>query len=175
MVYSVDRFSRSGANAIYIAEQLRKENIKIFAVTQPSDTFTANGKMQQNMQFIFSEYDNDLRPEKCTSGTKEMLLHGYWPSKAPLGYDQKIRKKRDNTGMQERQKTTINETGKLIRKSFYWKADDKLTNAEIIAKLKVLGLKLPKQTLSEIFSNVYYCGLMTHNLLNGDVVKGNIS
>lgn len=173
MVYSVDRFSRSGANAIYIAEQLRKENIKIFAVTQPSDTFTANGKMQQNMQFIFSEYDNDLRREKCTSGTKEMLLNGFWPSKAPLGYDQKTRKKRDNTGMQERQTTTINEKGKLIRKAFYWKAEDELTNSEILAKLKALGLKLPKQTLSEIFVNPYYCGLMSHNLLNGEVVEGN--
>src|SRR6185437_7931906 len=52
MVYSLDRFSRSGANAIYIANELRNENIKIFAVTQPSDTFTPTGKMQQNMQFI---------------------------------------------------------------------------------------------------------------------------
>ncbi len=174
MVYSVDRFSRSGANAIYIAEQLRKENIKIFAVTQPSDTFTANGKMQQNMQFIFSEYDNDLRREKCTSGMKEMLLNGYWCHKPPLGYHQITRKKRDtNKEMTERQITTITETGKLIRKAFYWKAEDKLTNSEILSKLKALGLTLPKQTLSEIFVNPYYCGLMTHNLLNGEVVKGN--
>ena len=174
MVYSVDRFSRSGANAIYIAEQLRKENIKIFAVTQPSDTFTANGKMQQNMQFIFSEYDNDLRREKCTSGMREMLLNGYWCHKPPLGYSQITRKKRDtNKEMTERQITTITETGKLIRKAFYWKAEDQLTNAEILAKLKALGLKLPKQTLSEIFMNPYYCGLMSHNLLNGEVVEGN--
>ncbi len=172
MVYSVDRFSRSGANAIYIAEQLRKENIKIFAVTQPSDTFTASGKMQQNMQFVFSEYDNDLRREKCTAGTKEMLLNGYWPTKAPLGYDQITRKKRDNRNLAERQIITINEKGKLIRKAFYWKAEDELTNAEILGKLKLLGLKIPKQLLSDIFSNPFYCGLMSHNLLNGEVVKG---
>lgn len=172
MVYSVDRFSRSGANAIYIAEQLRQENIKIFAVTQPSDTFTPSGKMQQNMQFVFSEYDNDLRREKCTAGTKEMLLNGYWPSKAPLGYDQITRKKRDNRNLSERQTITINEKGKLIRKAFYWKADDELTNAEILDKLKLLGLKLTKQVLSDMFSNPFYCGLMSHNLLNGEVVKG---
>lgn len=172
MVASVDRFSRSGANAIYIADQLRKENIKIFAVTQPSDTYTANGKMQQNMQFIFSEYDNDLRREKCTSGTKEMLLQGYWSSKAPLGYDQKTRKKRDNMGMSERQTITINEKGKLIRKAFYWKAEDRLTNSEIISKLAVLGLKLYKQQLSDIFINPFYCGLMAHKLLDGQVVEG---
>ncbi|MGZ4100238.1 MAG: recombinase family protein, partial [Bacteroidia bacterium] len=91
MVYSVDRFSRSGANAIYIAEQLRQENIKIYAVTQPSDTGTIAGKFQQNIHFLFSEYDNDLRREKCVAGIKEMLLNGYWPIKAPIGFDQKTR------------------------------------------------------------------------------------
>ena len=101
-----------------------------------------------------------------------MLSQGYWSSKAPLGYDQKTRKKRDNTTMSERQTITINEKGKLIRKAFYWKAEDKLTNSEIISKLAVLGLKLYKQQLSDIFNNPFYCGLMAHKLLDGQVVKG---
>lgn len=171
-VYSVDRFSRSGANAIYIADQLRKENIKIFAVTQPSDTFTPSGKMQQNMQFIFSEYDNDLRREKCVAGTKEMLLNGYWPNNPPLGYDQITRRKRSNTEMEQRQIITINEKGKLIRKAFYWKAEDHLTNSEIIVKLAALGLKISKQQFCKLISNPFYCGLMAHNVLGGEVVQG---
>jgi site-specific DNA recombinase len=171
-VYSVDRFSRSGANAIYIADQLRKENIKIFAVTQPSDTFTPSGKMQQNMQFIFSEYDNDLRREKCISGTKEMLMNGYWANNPPIGYNQKTRSKRKNLDMVVRQEIFINEKGKLIRKAFLWKADDRLTNAEIMVKLNALGLKVSKQQLCKILSNPFYCGLMVHNVLNGEVVQG---
>lgn len=172
MVYSVDRFSRSGANAIYIADELRKENIKIFAVTQPSDTFTATGKMQQNMQFIFSEYDNDLRREKCKAGMKEMLLNGYWCTKAPLGYTQVTRRKRENLDLDVRQRITVNETGKLIRKAFYWKAEDKLSNTEIISKLKNLGLTISKQKMPEILANPFYCGIMSHNLLNGEVIEG---
>lgn len=172
MVYSVDRFSRSGANAIYIADQLRKQNIKIYAVTQPADTFTPTGRMQQNMQFIFSEYDNDLRREKCVAGIKEMLMNGYWPNNPPMGYDQKTRRKRENLDMAQRQVITINEKGKLIRKAFYWKAEDKLTNAEILVKLAALGLKVSKQQLCKIFTNPFYCGLMAHNVLNGAVVQG---
>ncbi|HWY09918.1 MAG TPA: recombinase family protein, partial [Bacteroidia bacterium] len=172
VVYSVDRFSRSGANAIYIASELRKENIKIFAVTQPGDTFTSAGKMQQNLQFIFSEYDNDLRREKCTAGVKEMLLNGYWPMRAPMGYNQITRKKRDNLNLEQRQKITVNATGLLIRKAFYWKAKDKLSNAEILERLKKLGLNLNKNTLCDILRNPFYCGIMTHNFLNGQVVEG---
>lgn len=166
MVYSVDRFSRSGANAIYIASELRKENIKIFAVTQPADTYTATGRMQQNMQFIFSEYDNDLRREKCTAGMREMLLKGQWCSKAPLGYDQVTNKKT------KEQTISVNETGKLIKKAFYWKADQNLSNTEILSKLKDLGLNLRKQKLSELFANPFYCGILSHNLLNGEVLEG---
>jgi site-specific DNA recombinase len=76
VVYSVDRFSRSGANAIYIAEQLKKQGISIVSVTQPTDSTTASGSLQQNIQFIFSEYDNQLRREKCVTGTRESLLRG---------------------------------------------------------------------------------------------------
>jgi DNA invertase Pin-like site-specific DNA recombinase len=35
IVYSVDRSSRSGANAIYIAQQLKQSGVVIFSVTQP--------------------------------------------------------------------------------------------------------------------------------------------
>ena len=31
---------------------------------------------------------------------------------------------------------------------------------------------MPKQTLGGIFSNPFYCGFMSHNLLNGEVIKG---
>ena len=172
LVYSVDRFSRSGANAIYIASELRKENIKIFAVTQPSDTGTINGKFQQNIQFLFSEYDNDIRREKCTAGIKEMLLNGYWPTKPPLGFNQKTRKKKDKNPMQERQIVTINETGELIRKAFYWKAEEHLSNLEILKRLEKFGLKMGLQSLANIFTNTFYCGVLTHNALNGMVVEG---
>ena len=63
VVYSVDRFSRSGANAIYITEQLKLVGISVVSVSQPTDVNTPSGCLQQNIQFIFSEYDNQLRRE----------------------------------------------------------------------------------------------------------------
>ncbi len=172
VVSDVTRFSRSGANAIYIAEQLRKENIKIYSVNNPADTNTATGKMQQNMQFIFAQYDNDLKREKIISSGTQMLSQGYWCTKAPLGYTQVTRHKRYNTDLPVRQIITINETGQLIKKAFYWKAVDKLSNAQILHKLESLGLKLRKQKLDKIFANPFYCGVLAHNWLNGQVVEG---
>ena len=164
VVYSVDRFSRSGANAIYISSELKKEGISIFSVTQPSDTSTSSGSLQQNIQFIFSQYDNDLRREKCMAGMKEKLMQGYWLTVAPIGYDRITRNK--EYGM------VVNEKGKLLKKAFYWKANNGLSNQEILGKLEVLGLKMNKQKISKIFRNPFYCGMIAHNFLEGKVVEG---
>lgn len=165
VVYSVDRFSRSGANAIYIASQLTKQGIKIQAVSQPTDTETPSGALQQNIQFIFSEYDNQVRKMKCSAGLKERLLKGLTYGFDPRGY-----KREYISGKEFRH--VLNEEGLLIRKAFQWRAQGKLTSNEIIAKLKAQGMEISSQQLSKIFHNPFYCGLIVNKLLDGQVVEG---
>ena len=164
IVYSVDRFSRSGANAIYIAQQLKQQGVIIFSVTQPTDTTTANGSLQQNIQFIFSEYDNQLRREKCITGIKEALLRGEWCQAAPIGYER--------GKMAGKKSWVVNEQGRLLRKAFLWKATEEVSNEEAKERLQKLGLKVSHQQMSSIFRNPFYCGLLSHNLLEGQVVEG---
>jgi DNA invertase Pin-like site-specific DNA recombinase len=158
IVYSVDRFSRSGANAIYIAEQLRKQGVVVLSVSQPTDASTANGSLQQNIQFIFSEYDNQLRREKCMTGIKEALLRGEWCHAAPIGYEQKK--------VNGKRTWVVNAQGELLRKAFMWKATEKISNEEAKERLNRLGLKVSHQQMSSIFRNPFYCGLMAHNIHN---------
>jgi len=164
IVYSVDRFSRSGGNAIYITENLKKQGVIVLSVTQPTDTSTPSGSLQQNIQFIFSEYDNQLRKEKCMSGVKEALLRGEWCHKPPFGYDIV---KRDGKRM-----IVINEKGKKLKKAFLWKAEGVGTE-EVRKRLAALGIKFCHQSLSNILRNPFYCGLMSHNALEGKLVEGN--
>jgi site-specific DNA recombinase len=165
IVYSVNRFSRSGANAIYIAEQLKKQCIVVCSVTQPTDASTASGSPQQNIQFIFSEYENQQRREKCMAGVKEMLLCGEWPTAPPIGYD--IIKTNGKRSI------ILNKDGKLLKKAFYWKANEKVSSEEIIKRLAAQGLKISNQRMSAFFRNPFYCGLMVHTALEGQVIEGN--
>ena len=164
IVYSVDRFSRSGANAIYIASELKKQGITVYAVTQPSDSSTASGSLQQNIHFIFSEYDNQMRREKCIAGTREKLLMGNWATKAPLGYD--------NVKINGEKKIVINAKGKMVKKAFEWKAHEGLTNVQIVERLSLQGLPLHKQMITKIFENPFYCGIISHKMLDGAVIEG---
>lgn len=164
IVYSVDRFSRSGANAMYIAEQLKKHGIVVFAVTQPADARTSSGRFQQNIHFIFSQYDNELRREKCMTGVRDTLLSGVWCSTVPLGYDI-IR----SEGQPKR--IVLNAKGKLVKLAFEWKATG-MSNEDVRRKLAEKGLKLSNQRVSDMLRNPFYCGLMVHKALEGQIREG---
>ena len=133
------------------------------AVTQPIDTNSHAGALQQNIQFIFSKYDNDLRRQKTIDGMREKLLRGEWIGHAPTGYS--------FVKGAETQTIVINERGELIKQAFIWRSNG-MTYPQILGKLKHRGLNLIKQSLSRIFRNPFYCGFMTHNLLRGEIVRG---
>src|SRR4051812_4634864 len=88
LVYTLDRFSRTGGGAIKLAEELReKYGVSVFAVTQPADTSNASGVLQQSIHFIFSQYDNQLRKQRAVAGMKEKFSKGIWVIRPPMGYD----------------------------------------------------------------------------------------
>jgi site-specific DNA recombinase len=165
LVYSLDRFSRTGDSAIYITSQLKNIGINVLAVTQPIDTNSHAGALQQNIQFIFSKYDNDLRRQKSIDGMREKLLRGERMGPAPIGY------KYDRTHGTNEQRLVFNEQGPLVKQAFIWRTEGK-TYPEIIHLLKKSGLKLSNQNLTRIFHNPFYCGLISHNFLNGQLVQG---
>lgn len=86
IVYSYDRFSRTGANGAYISEQLKKQGIVTLSATQEVDVESASGSFQQNLYYLFSQFDNELRRDKSVTGMREKLRNGYWIGPVPVGY-----------------------------------------------------------------------------------------
>lgn len=164
IVYSVDRFSRSGANAIYITEQLKHTGISVISVSQPTDVSTPSGILQQNIQFIFSEYDNQLRREKSMAGMRDKLLRGEWCVKPPKGYD--------IVTINGKRSIVVNKDADLIRKAFLWKLFERIPQAEIRDRLAGMGLRIARNSISSLLRNTFYCGILTNKLLEGRVVVG---
>jgi site-specific DNA recombinase len=165
IISHIDRFSRTGANAIYIKEQLKIHHVWLQAATTPVDPKTSIGDFQQNVQFIFSHYDNQVRKERTIMGTKQALMNGHWCAKQPFGYDSiKI------SG--QPRKIVVNETGRLLKKAFVWKATEQITHDEICVRLKKLGINIDHRRITDILRNPFYCGLITHNCLEGQIVEG---
>jgi site-specific DNA recombinase len=164
LVYTLDRFSRTGGGAIKIAEDLReKHGVTVFAVTQPADTSNPSGVLQQSIHFIFSQYDNQLRKQRAVAGMKEKYEKGIWVTKAPMGYD--------IVRTSGERKIVVNAIGKKLRKAFIWKSEG-MKNDEIIGKLNAMGVQMYKQQMTKIFKNPFYCGLIANAMLNGRVIEG---
>ncbi|MFT2009772.1 transposase [Pontibacter sp. 13R65] len=59
-----------------------------------------------------------------------------------------------------------------MKKAFAMKAEQHLSNVEILEWLSKMGLRLTKQRISEIFKNSFYCDVITHSMLGEEVVQG---
>ena len=166
IVYSLDRFSRAGEQAMVIVRTLKDRGVTVESVSQPIDSDTPAGDFMQKILLLVSQFDNSLRKEKCTAGMKECLERGDWYSRPPIGYEK-------DYASTNKHALKIDERGRLLAKAFRWKADEELTDSEVRQRLKALGMDISKQKLSEIFHNPFYCGKIRHNLLGDKIVKGN--
>ena len=162
--YSYDRFSREGGKAIVAKDELRKMGVIIKSASLPIDTNNPMGSAMEDFQLIMSKVDNDMRRSKCIAGMISKMKQGHWCGQAPTGY-----KWNKNKG-----ELVFHETkAPLIKKAFKWKYNDpNVTIEEIRKKLRKMGLTVSKPTMNRIFQNPFYCGMIAHNLLNGEVVEG---
>jgi len=96
---------------------------------------------------------------------REKLLRGEWLGNTPTGYSY------DKTHGTKEQRIIISEKGAFVKQAFEWRAEGR-SYEEIIHKLVQHGYKIPFQLLTDMFRNPFYCGMISHNLLNGEIVKG---
>ena len=166
LVSSYGRFSRTGSEASVLKALLKSKGIYVVSATQPVDPDSATGEFMQDILLLFSKFDNTIRKDKCVGGVRDCLLRGEWAFRAPFGYDHY---KTDKT-----HHLKVNEKGEILRKAFYWKAYEGLSNPEICDRLKALGITMNRKRLSEIFLNPVYCGYIKNTLLDeGVLIKGN--
>lgn len=167
IVYAFDRFSRTGANGTYLAEELKKKGVDVKSATQHVDSTTTAGGFQRDIFFAFGKFDNEQRRDRTMDGMKDKLRRGHVCGSIPFGYTN------TNPGRSKNPKLIINEEGKLLSKAFNLKAKHDLTHQEITDRLKKFGWKKNRKRLSEYFKNPFYCGYIVSSLIPGEVIKGN--
>ena len=166
IVYSYDRFSRTGANGAYISEQLKKQGIAVISATQEIDVTTSAGTFQENLYHMFSHFDNQIRRDKSITGMQEKLRRGYWTGAYPFGYTN------TNPGKGKVPNFVISEKGKLLKQAFLWKADFNMSHVEIARRLEEKDLHIKAKKLTDLFRNPFYCGLIVNSLIPGEVIEG---
>lgn len=166
IVLSMERFSRTGGNAIHIKDKLKEQNILIESATQETDGSTPSGDFQQNLYLLFGKMENELRRQKTLAGMQEMARQGYLPNRAPVGY-------RHVKGADWDNRIVIDEKkGPLIKKAFELKAEQGKSHTEIAEILNNAGLKLDRKRLTVILKDPFYCGILSNGYLPGEIREG---
>lgn len=173
MIYKMSRFSRTGANAIGLVNELiRVHGVHLIEVSTKKDTTTPRGEFEIIESLQYARKENIERLEVTIPGMIAFLKNGNWLGKAPRGYNhygKRVKKSDFHNGVQ---RLEINNEGKLLIKAWKWKLNG-MADYQIRYKLAKHGLVIKKQSLSAMWRNAFYCGINTNSLLKGEVVIGN--
>jgi site-specific DNA recombinase len=167
IVFNYDRFSRTGAAASHISEELSRQGVTVKSVTQDIDTSTAIGRLQENFFHLLNNFDNRLKSDRTIINTKEVMLKGYWPYQTPLGYLNLKPKHRACF-----HEYVITESGKHLRKGFQMLTERKYFYYEIVDYLMQRGVEISTKSFRHVFSNPFYAGYVTGSLLGGKLIEG---
>lgn len=171
-IRTINRFSRSGGNAITIVNELiDKLGVHIIETSTGLCTDNEYQKLEIFKKLLDARRENLDRLKLTLPGMKSFLEKGNWLGKAPIGYITKGKKVTDFSRMQATQEIIISDEGQHIKKAWQWKLAGE-RDYVIRQKLNSLGIKMSKQKISEMWKKPFYCGVSVNNLLDHPV-KGN--
>lgn len=173
LIYKMSRFSRSGSGGIAVVHELvDKLGVHLIETSTGLSTLNIRDKNTLLGKLVDAEKENIERLEITVPGMKSFLRKGKWLGKAPLGYDHYGPRVKDVSKYAPEQKLKINDQGRLLQKAWQWKLEG-VRDFQIIQQLKVLGLTMSKQAMSDLWRKPFYCGVIANRMLEGEVTNGN--
>ena len=135
VVYNITRFSRDVHDHQVVKARLSQYGVALRSVTEPIDE-TAVGRLNGNLMSAIAQFDNDVKSERTVVGMKAALKLGHWTHKAPIGYENGDKKKKDPSLVLD------TERAPLMRRAFELAAEHPLV--DVLAEVTRLGLTTRK-------------------------------
>ena len=173
LIFIVNRFSRSGGSAVALLNELIHDHgIHLIEVSSGKDTTSELGEYEIMQLLLSAKKENMSRMDVTIPGMKSFVRKGNWLGTAPRGYRHQGKRVNNLEDFSGTQIITINDDGNLLKKAWKWKLEGEFDYV-IRQKLKLLGLVVSKQWLSQMWRKPFYCGISTHKFLDGKPIKGN--
>lgn len=169
-IRTINRFSRSGASAITIVEEMvEKLGVHLIETSTGLCTDNIKDRLTIHHRLIEALEENQERLAITIPGMKKYLKMGYWLGVAPFGYTTYGPRVRDFKNRKEEQEIVINKNGAVLKQAWQWKLAGE-RDSVIIKKMERLGVKVTKQRLSDVWRNPFYSGVSINNLLDKPVM-----
>lgn len=178
LCFDSKRFGRTGGRTINLKDELQEEGIYVVYTSEANyNRNDVGGYYADSIRDIQGKVDVNYRKTICAEGIVRMLNRGEWCFHVPLGY---TRVKREERGNVKHHVIAINETGKILRNAWIWRAQGERV-IDIVHKLNSLGVRLSngkpidEKNLSRILRNIFYTGWIEHELIDTENhrIRGN--
>lgn len=175
VIYSLSRFFRDGIQFGLYERKLKKNNVKVVSITQPTSDDT-NGEMMRRIINTFDEYQSKENAKHTSRAMKENARQGFFNgSRAPYGYDAVETEVIGRRG-RNRKKLAINQNEAAVVKNIF---DMYLhgVNAENFGCKKIAmllneqglsmrGNEFATQKIHNILANPLYAGEYYYNVID---------
>ncbi len=159
MIYKLDRLSRNTDDYSQLRLLLTRYGVEIKSVSEHFEN-TPVGRFMENTLSNISQFDNDIRSERCAGGMKEAMRDGRYVWMATVGYE--------NVKIANKATIAQSKMAPLIRKTFELIALNTYPTEEVRRIMTKEGL-LNKS--GKPFSKSYFYSMLTNELFAGWIVK----
>jgi site-specific DNA recombinase len=161
IVWKVDRFARNVVDHFNVKATLQKYGVDIVSVTEPIDA-KPEGRLMETILAGFAQFDNDIRAARTVQGMRRKIQEGIFPWKPPLGY------RSSRTGREKKNTPDVPDQPLfgILQKAWQEFGTGIYTKAEMRRLLERRGvtrrngLRLPSQSIDNLFRNPYYAGIL---------------
>ncbi|MCQ3817343.1 MULTISPECIES: cassette chromosome recombinase CcrB [Staphylococcus] len=87
IVYKINRLARNTSNLLTIVEELHRQNVEFFSLSERMEVKNSTGKLLLNILASFSEFERNTILENIYTGQHQRALEGYYQGNLPLGYN----------------------------------------------------------------------------------------
>ncbi|MDK9846639.1 recombinase family protein [Staphylococcus equorum] len=87
IVYKINRLARNTSNLLTIVEELHRQNVEFFSLSERMEVKNSTGKLLLNILASFSEFEINTILENIYTGQHQRALEGYYQGNLPLGYN----------------------------------------------------------------------------------------
>ena len=162
LVWKVDRFARNSSDYYAVKSTLMRYGVgRIVSVTEPIDA-SPTGKLMEGVLASFAQFDNDVRAARTLQGMQRRLFEGIFPWRPPFGYKSPV-----TNGEKKSQPDVPDQPAfNLLQRAWKLFATGAYTKAEMGRLMESWGLvsahggSFSPQSLSRIFTNPYYAGIL---------------
>jgi DNA invertase Pin-like site-specific DNA recombinase len=169
IVHKIDRLSRSRADDVQIAMQIRATGAQLVSATENIDE-TASGQLLHGIMSSIAEFYSRNLATEIMKGTTQKAKNGGTPFKAPIGY---LNTREWIDGHEIRTIMIDPERAPLVQLAFELYATGDYSLLELCSILEARGLRskptrnfaakpLGPNRLSSLLRNVYYIGIVEY-------------